>query len=165
LSNLRHQPLTYATRQPYVAPAPAISLAPPPPGYRLTGTLITPRRPASATLVPAAGDAAARRVKPGDDLDGWKVQAVEANRVILTYGEQSIEIAKTRDGGSNAGISRAAVGSRGAPASGGMLAAAGTGVATEGRLLSAVGNAQASAAPRGKAALFDRPRLYRPPPQ
>jgi hypothetical protein len=105
-------------------------------------------------------------VKPGDDLDGWKVQAVEANRVILTYGEQSIEIAKTRDGGSNAGISRAAVGSRGAPASGGMLAAApGTGVATEGRLLSAVGNAQASAAPRGKAALFDRPRLYRPPPQ
>src|SRR5262245_53080236 len=85
---IREHALLHATREFFVPPTPvATPAAPPPPDYRLVGTFIIPRKPTIALLMNSSG--ASRKVRPGDDLDGWLVQAVETRRVLLMYGNQS----------------------------------------------------------------------------
>lgn len=94
-SAMREQPLFYASRRYYVAPPPpAAPVSPPKPDYRLSGVLIIPGRPAVAVLFQNA-TGAARKIKAGDDLEGWSVQAVEKNRVVIRYNEETIELVKT----------------------------------------------------------------------
>ncbi len=92
LAAIQTQPLMYATRTFYVAPrADAVPAAPPLPDYRFAGALVVPNKPAVALLGRQGG--ATRRVHVGDDVDGWKVHAVEGRRVVLQWQDQQREIA------------------------------------------------------------------------
>lgn len=163
LAGLRDRPLMYATRSPYVPPPPDNTvLLPPPPGYRLAGAMIVPGKPARALLAPISDAGTMRWVKPGDDMDGWTVLTVEMNRVVLLLGEQEAQITKSEQTPQALTLARAPVGSRGIPNAGTTLSAPGG--SGEGLLLSASGSPSGPSLPRGKAALLNQPRLYRPPP-
>ncbi len=89
---LQSDPLFYPTRRSYVPPPPAAApAAPPRPDFKLVGTFVVPRMPTIALLLENA-TGTLRKVKPGDDLNGWRVQAVETRRVILAYASESLEL-------------------------------------------------------------------------
>jgi hypothetical protein len=91
LGAIQSQPLMYSTRAFYVAPAPDTApTVPPLPDYRFAGAFIVPNKPAVALL--SRQGAATRRVRVGEDLDGWRVQAVESRRVLLQWQDQQREI-------------------------------------------------------------------------
>lgn len=91
-ASLQSDPLFYQTRRSYVPPPPASApAAPPRPDFKLVGTFVIPRMPTIALLAETA-TGALRKVKPGDDVNGWTVQAVETRRVILAYASQSVEL-------------------------------------------------------------------------
>lgn len=110
---IRDHALLHASREFFTPPTPvAVPATPPRPEYRLAGTFIIPRKPTVALLVNTSG--ASRKVRTGDELDGWIVQSVERGRVVLQFDSESMEIT---------GSARAAAGgltvaplSRGAPA-------------------------------------------------
>lgn len=179
---IREHALLHATREFFVPPTPVTTpAAPPPPDYRLVGTFIIPRKPTIALLANSSG--ASRKVRPGDDLDGWLVQSVETRRVVLLYGNQSAEIVATGKSAS-AGMTAAPLSRRTiAPSS--ALPPAETpdappepqGIPLPDRTASPVRTLGAGAAP-GKPAsgavreasaagnpLGTDARLYRPPPQ
>ena len=88
---IRDHALFHASREFFMPPTPVATPATPPrPDYRLVGTFIIPRKPTVALLVSATGGS--RKVHPGDDLDGWRVQAVESRRVVLQFDSESMEI-------------------------------------------------------------------------
>lgn len=87
---IQDRALFYPTRQFYVPPAPGITSSPKP-DYRLLGTILTTGRPAVALLQPT-GSAVTKRVRPGDDLEGWTVLAVERTRVRLRHDADQYEI-------------------------------------------------------------------------
>lgn len=92
-ASIQDQPLFYSSRHSYVPPAPSAAVPiPPKPDYRLVGTFVIPAKPTVALLSNANG--LARKVKAGDELDGWTVAAVDAYRVVLGYGQQSLEISR-----------------------------------------------------------------------
>jgi len=91
LAAIQDRALLYAARSFYMPPLSGTS--PPKPQYRLVGTFIIPFKPAVALLSSANG--AARKVKPGDSLDGWLVEAVEDRRVVLRYESETFDIAST----------------------------------------------------------------------
>ena len=101
LEPIRDHTLFYASRAFYVPPPPSPEPATPPrPNYQLAGTFIIPSKPTVALLKSSGG--IPRKVIPGDDLDGWHVQAVESQRVVLDYKGEQIEIvrdAKTKSSG------------------------------------------------------------------
>lgn len=88
LGAIQDRALLYASRRFYTAPVGPT--APPHPQYRLVGTFIIPQKPAVAFLAGATGGS--RKVKPGDTLDGWLVEAVEAHRVTLRYEAETFDI-------------------------------------------------------------------------
>jgi len=85
---LQDRILLYATRHFFVAPTTVATV--PKPEYRLVGTFIIPDKPAVALLSGANGTS--RKVKPGESLDGWMVEAVETRRVILRSDAETFEI-------------------------------------------------------------------------
>jgi hypothetical protein len=100
MAAIQTQPLFYATRRFYVPPDPGTRpAAPPKPAYRLAGTFISPKEPAIAMLsAPTSGST--RRVRAGDMLDGWIVEAVEARKVLLRYEAEGLEITSQGAGSS-----------------------------------------------------------------
>jgi hypothetical protein len=145
---IKAQPLLHASRTFYVAPLPAAAPASPPrPDYRLAGTILVPRKPAVALLTSRAGGVTLR-VKPGDTLEGWTVQAVERRLVTLAWQNERFDITAVQAPVS-AGLKRVPM-IRQRVASGG-------GVQT----LGATGSAPAA---MGGPLTVDQPRLYRPPP-
>jgi hypothetical protein len=146
LAALRAQPLLHASRAFYVAPAPdAAPAAPPRPDYRLAGTFIVPRKPAVALLTSRAVGTS-RRVKPGDEIDGWLVQVVDRRFVTLSWGNERFDITATQ-APMSAGLKRVPIQRQ-------RVAANGV------QSLSATG----TAAPAMSNSINDAPRLYRPPP-
>jgi hypothetical protein len=87
---IQDRALFYATRRYYV-PAPASLAVFPRPDYKLLGTILASGRPTVALLQPAGGTGT-RRVKPGDELDGWAVLAVERACVRLRHDADQFEI-------------------------------------------------------------------------
>ncbi len=156
LAALKSGPLMYPARAFYSAPPQPLVVAPPVPSYRLAGTLMAPGKPKRA-LLQSISDGTSRRVKEGDDLDGWKVQVVEVNRVTLTHGAQQTEIARASQSGGG-GLVRASLATRGAPATVPENGAAGNGGSSEGRLLAS--GAGASSGSRSTGPLFIKPRPY-----
>jgi len=151
LTALRNNALFYAARRSFVPPPAAEPTAPPRPDYRLVGTFIIPSKPPLALLAHDT-EPVARKVRAGDTLDGWTVQAVERGRVIIQYQSESAEIvgaARATEGGLVA-----APLTRAAPVASGTKAL-GNGVSSnrvrEASAVAASGNGEA--------------RLYRPPPQ
>jgi len=81
----------YATRRLYVLPAKPKDPPPPIPKYLFGGAVIRPHGPGVALLNdPINGSAL--RVVAGKDLEGWRVESVEASRVVLSYEDQHAEI-------------------------------------------------------------------------
>jgi hypothetical protein len=153
LAAIQSQPLLHASRVFYVAPSrDAAPATPPKPDYRLAGTLLVPGKPSVALLVNNQSRAS-RRVKPGETLDGWTVQAVLRQQVTFIWQTERFELSSTAPPVS-AGLKRVPI-TRARVASSG--AAGGTGVQS----LGAVGNAAPSFS-GGPAS--DQPRLYQPPP-
>lgn len=155
LGSLQEQPLFYASRHFYTPPPPsAAPTAPPRPDYRLVGTFVIPSRPAVALLSGPGG--VSRKVKPGDDLNGWSVEAIEGGRVILRYQSETFEISGAAKGG-NAGLQIAPIArtAQAAPSDGIRV----LGNAAPG----AVGTSQDSyVAPHPN---HQNPHFYRPPPK
>jgi hypothetical protein len=146
LAAMRAQPLLHASRAFYVAPAPgAAPAAPPRPDYRLAGTFIVPGKPAVALLTSRAAGAS-KRVKPGDEIEGWKVQVVDRRFVTLAWGNERFDITATQ-APMSAGLKRVPMLRQRVVASGVQS-------------LSATGTAPTSMSN----SIADAPRLYRPPP-
>jgi hypothetical protein len=102
----------YASRRLYVPPAKPEDPPPPVPKYLFGGAVIRPHGPGVALLNnPANGSAV--RVIAGNNLEGWRVESIDASRVVLRYEDQRAEIAAAtkRAGQSVAaeGVSRAPV--------------------------------------------------------
>jgi hypothetical protein len=104
LAAIADRALLYASRHVYTAP-PA-NLAPARPNYQLAGTILIPSKPAVALLT--GPQEASRKVKPGDTLDGWLVEAVERHRVLLRHESDTFEIADAVSGSAGSpGVQRA----------------------------------------------------------
>jgi hypothetical protein len=147
LNTIQEHALFHATRTFFVAVDPH-ALPIPKPDYELVGTLIIPRKPTVALLRQRA-TSASRKVKPGDDLDGWMVEVVENGRVVITNKDKRAEIA--RAGAQNA---KGADGLRIAPLQ-----------RTAAPLQRAATPLQRVAAPSPVVSRSDdRPQVYRPPP-
>ena len=92
LAAIQDRPILYSTRRNYVPPPPpTIPVGPPRPNFRLAGTFVIPGKPTIALVVDNA-TGVSRKVKPGDDLNGWAVQAVENRRIVLAYAAESMEL-------------------------------------------------------------------------
>ena len=105
LEPLRDRALFYASRAFYVPPrAPTLPSAPPRPSYELAGTFIIPRKPSVAFLRPGASGGVPRKVKAGDDVDGWTVESVEASRVLLRFQDERAEIQRAAPAGASHGL-------------------------------------------------------------
>jgi hypothetical protein len=150
LAAIQDKPLMHASRAFYSAPAPdAAPQAPPLPDYRLAGSFLAPKRTPVALLARPQGGAT-RRVRAGDDLDGWRVDSIESKRVVLKWQDQTREILSAPSQ-FNAGLKRVPLQRQrvaGAPGSVVPLGATGTAVSLGG----------------GPSHVSDPPRLYRPPP-
>ena len=148
LAAIQTQPLLHASRVFYVAPAPnTVPAAPPRPDYRLAGTFLVPGKPAVALLVSRQGNVS-KRVKPGDELEGWRVQVIDRRLVTLVWNSERFDISTTPTAVS-AGLKRV-------PMQRQRVAASGGGVQS----LGATGSMPTSIS----GAISDQPRLYRPPP-
>jgi hypothetical protein len=154
LDALRRSPLFYAARSYYVAPPPVVPTTPPVPDYRFAGSVLDQSKSGLVILVNKT-TSASRRVRIGDDLDGWAVAGVEARRVLLKVGDTQIEIG--REGGAVEELQRVAfVRGNQSGSSGGIKVLGGNGSSVRG-----VGAFSASqslsqlpdTAPRGRAAL------------
>jgi hypothetical protein len=171
LDSVRERALFHASRAFYVAPPPPVTpAAPPRPQYRLAGTFVIPRKPTVALLAPA-GTGAPRKVHAGDEIDGWRVQAVENGRVVLEYNGERAEIVREVKA-SNGGLSRAALARPGssAPVAGVHGSSPENGAtAAAPRIRTLSGGPGPQAGLRGVSATQSQSRLetrlYRPPPQ
>jgi hypothetical protein len=151
LGAIQSQPLLHASRSFYVAPLPdAVPASPPKPDYRLAGTLLVPGKPSVALLV-SNQNGANRRVKAGETLDGWTVQAVLRKHVTFTWQNESFDLSSAPPPVS-AGMKRVPMTRARVASSGGTAGV---------QSLGAVG-ASIPAGTGGPVA--DQPRLYQPPP-
>lgn len=91
LAAIADRPLFHVSRRYVVAdPTPATPAAP---NCRLVGTFMRPQQPGVALLnCPADGES--KKVRPGDEFEGWRVKTVEVRRLVLQFGTHEIEIAK-----------------------------------------------------------------------
>lgn len=151
LAAIQSQPLLHASRAFYVAPSPdAVPASPPKPDYRLAGTFLVPGKPSVALLV-SNQNGANRRIKAGETLDGWTVQAVLRKQVTFTWQSESFDLTSAPPpvnmGMKRVPMTRARVASSGGAAGVQSLGAAG------------------ASAPAGTGGpTSDQPRLYQPPP-
>ena len=150
LGTIVDRTLLYASRHVYVAPPP--SSAPPKPAYQLAGTIIIPSKPAVALLM--GPQDVSRKVKPGDTLDGWLVEAVERHRVLLRHESDTFEIADAVSASAGLQVQRAPLVrlAQATPTSGVRL------------LGQPTSSAPRTLSPPAPVPARSTPRLYQPPP-
>ena len=103
LSAIRARPIFELSRRQTVPAAPPPAPPPPPPpaggptggaataaGPGLTATLVTPTM-REAVLSPSPG-ARGTRARPGQQIDGWVIETVEPDKIILQSGDERHEI-------------------------------------------------------------------------
>lgn len=151
---LQQQAVFHSARRFFEAPTPEENVLPVP-NYRLAGVFLLPRKPTVAVLTPTAGGAS-RRIKAGEDLDGWLVRAVELHKISLEHGVQRAEIVDGRpvaaSGLHKTPLNRTAANSGGIRVLGGASRYVGPAVA---------GDAMTASMPINRP--ISEPRLYRPP--
>jgi hypothetical protein len=157
LAVIQDQALFYASRHLYTPPPPsAVPSTPPRPDYKLAGTFIIPSKPTVALLTGSAG--VSRKVKTGDELDGWTVQSIEAGRVTLQSGDTKFDIVSATKAG-NAGMHLV-------PLSQTAQTAQATQAAQTGVIRSLGAASQGAPISRSNYPIPNAsPRLYRPPPK
>jgi hypothetical protein len=160
LAAMQTQPLVHSSRAFYQKPAETPPAAPPRPDYRLAGALMLPGKAPVAVVVNRMGNQS-RRVKVGDELDGWRVASVDRKRVLLTWGVERAEITSgsSTPAATNVASANAGGGLKRVPLARQQVATAGGGVQS----LGVSGNSPASRGVGGPD--DDPPRFYRPPPQ
>ncbi len=93
VTTIREQAAFYASRAFYRPPAAPVEM--PAPQYEMAGTLrLTDGK--RIAFVRGKADRASHTLHVGDDLEGWRVQAIEPERVVLQRSEQTAEL---RSGG------------------------------------------------------------------
>jgi hypothetical protein len=152
LTSIQSQPLLHASRAFYTAPLPdSVPTTPPRPDYRLAGTFLVPGKLPVALLVSGQGGAS-RRVRTGDTLDQWTVEAVRTRSIRLTWQTESVELTAVPP------AAAAAAGLKRVPFTRGRLTSSGAPAG-----LQSLG-AQGSVPAYTGGPASDQPRLYRPPP-
>lgn len=95
LEGVQTKALFHSTRSFYTPPPPApVKELPPQPNYRLVGAIVAKDKPTTAMLSHNQSKKSVK-VRAGDELEGWTIEAVEAKRVIARLGEESFEINAT----------------------------------------------------------------------
>jgi hypothetical protein len=89
VETIRDQALFYTSRSFYQPPPRPVEL--PPPNYEFAGTLRLANGKRLAFLRSRA-DQTGHTVHVGDDLDGWKVQTVEPDKIVLRRDEQTLDL-------------------------------------------------------------------------
>jgi hypothetical protein len=89
LAAVRDNAVFYTHRAFFQAPPPAQSV--PLPEYDFAGSIGLPQGKRIA-FVKKKSDKSNRTVHVGDDLDGWRVQSIEAQEVIIVRDSQKIEL-------------------------------------------------------------------------
>jgi hypothetical protein len=89
LTAVQSAALFYESRTFYVPPV--NHQVQPPPDYKLSGTLVIPRQPTVAMLIQNRSGARIK-VRAGDDLEGWTVESIQAQSVLLRHVGQQFEI-------------------------------------------------------------------------
>jgi hypothetical protein len=106
----------YASRHLYVQTSPAVSPALPVPKYVFGGAVIR-QHGAAVALLNNATSGVTVRVTAGQDLEGWRVESVEAFRVVLRHEGERAEIVRVAKDqgqpGGLAGITRVHLGKEG----------------------------------------------------
>lgn len=93
LSGIQSAALFHESRSFYIPPAiPAVRARP---DYRLSATWRLPKQPTTAVLIQNQSGARIR-VQPGAEVEGWTVESIDTQIVILRDGEQQIEIRTAR---------------------------------------------------------------------
>jgi hypothetical protein len=100
---IREQAVFYSSRTFYVPPTAPVLV--PPPDYEFNGTLRLPEGKRTA-FVKRRGDSVSRVLHVGDDLDGWHVHGIEADRVALDLDGRTAELTSTRGGSFTPGLIR-----------------------------------------------------------
>jgi hypothetical protein len=100
VASIRDNAVFHNTRSFYQAPAP--SQAMPTPDYEFAGSMGLPQGKRVA-FVRKKADQSNRSLHVGDDLDGWRVQSIEASRVLLVRDDQRFEL-KAETGLPSAGL-------------------------------------------------------------
>jgi hypothetical protein len=86
---IRDNALFYSRRSFYEPPPPSQLIAPP--EYELAGTMRLPDNKRLA-FVKRKSDHASRSLHVGEDLEGWRVESIEASRIVLARNEQRTEV-------------------------------------------------------------------------
>jgi hypothetical protein len=86
---IRDNAVFYAHRTFFQPPPPGQSI--PVPEYEFAGSMGLPQGKRLA-FVKRKSDKSNRTVHVGDDLDGWRVEIIEATRVVLVRDEQKVEL-------------------------------------------------------------------------
>jgi hypothetical protein len=93
VTTIREQAAFYASRAFYRPPAAPAEI--PMPQYEMAGTLRLADGKRIA-FVRSKADRASRTLHVGDDLEGWRVQAIEPERIVLQRSEQTAELGSGR---------------------------------------------------------------------
>jgi len=86
---IRDNAVFYAHRAFFQAPIPGQSV--PVPEYGFAGSIGLPQGK-SVAFVKKKSDKSNRTVHVGDDLDGWRVESIDAQRVVIVRDSQKIEL-------------------------------------------------------------------------
>jgi hypothetical protein len=90
LARIRDEAVFHNSRSFYRPPAPSQII--PPPDYELAGTMGV-RDGKRVAVVKKRSDQTSRTIHVGDDLDGWRVQSIQAAKVVVIREDQHAEIA------------------------------------------------------------------------
>jgi hypothetical protein len=94
LAGIRDNAVFYARRTFFQAPSPGQSA--PVPEYEFSGSIGLPQGKRVA-FVKRKSDKSNRTVHVGDDLDGWRVESISAQQVIIVRDHQQIELKSAND--------------------------------------------------------------------
>jgi hypothetical protein len=102
---IREQAVFHSRRSFYVVPPPLQGLSVP--DYDLAGTMDLPQGKRLAFLKKRA-DQSSHAVHVGDDVDGWRVEHIDASRVVIAQGDQTTELHASQSAASLSGLVRGA---------------------------------------------------------
>jgi hypothetical protein len=103
VNTIRDQSAFYTNRVFYRPPAVSVEVAAP--DYEMAGTLgLAPGK--RVAFVKKRADHTSKTLHVGDDLEGWRVTAIEPDRVILVLNEQMAELRNGAGGGIASGLIR-----------------------------------------------------------
>jgi hypothetical protein len=89
IAKIRDNAVFYSRRSFYEPPPPSQSI--PSPDYDFTGSMDLPQGKRVA-FVKAKFDHASRMLHLGDDLEGWRVEGIEPNKVVLVRDDHRTEL-------------------------------------------------------------------------